>query len=44
MFDSAWCLVMTQIQFTLIKKKIGRSEHLLLKYRLRQIFNYIISC
>ena len=30
MFGSAWCLVMGQIQFSLIKKiKIGRPEHLL---------------
>ena len=29
MLDSAWCLVMAQIQFSLIKKKIGRPEHLL---------------
>ena len=28
MFGSAWCLVMAQIQFSLIKKiKIGRPEH-----------------
>ena len=29
MFGSVWCLVMAQIQFSLIKKNIGRPEHLL---------------
>ena len=27
MFGSAWCLIMAQIQFSLIKKKIGPPEH-----------------
>ena len=29
MFDSTWCLIMTQIQFSLIKNKIERPEHFL---------------
>ena len=36
MFGSAWCLVMTQIQFSLMKKiKIGLTEHLLTPHPLR---------
>ena len=27
LFGSAWCLVIVQIQFSLIKEKIGRPEH-----------------
>ena len=29
MFGSAWCMVISQIQFSLIKTNIGRPEHLL---------------
>ena len=32
MFGLAWCLVMTQIQFSLRKKKIGRPEHSLIPH------------
>ena len=39
MFDSAWCLVMVQIQFSLIKKRtIGRPEHSLLHSSVTRIF------
>ena len=41
MFGSAWCLVMAQIQFSLIKKaKIGRPEHLLTLHPLHPITSH----
>ena len=41
MFGSAWCLVMAQIQFSLIKKiKIGRPEHSLTPHPVRPITSH----